>query len=168
MYLILYIPYLFFLFWIVFAILSIVKGAPFVISKKKARQAMLDLAHIMPGEKTLDLGSGDGSIVIQFAQAGAEAHGYEINLLLVWWSRVRIRLNGLQGRAFIHWGNFWKVDMHAYDVVSVFGIMHIMKDLEKKLRQELQPGSRVVSNTFQFPEWTVSAEQEHVYLYKMS
>lgn len=71
-------------------------NAPYAPSVKNRLDAMLDLANIQPGDKAVDLGSGDGRVVIAMAQAGAEAHGYEINPWLVLWSRYAIRRAGLK------------------------------------------------------------------------
>ncbi|MDQ3239736.1 MAG: hypothetical protein M3P33_04385 [bacterium] len=127
---ILFIPQLLFFIWMLFAVLSIAKGAPFVVTKKERVEKIIELAQIKQGELVADIGSGDGTIIIALARAGAIAHGYEINLLLVLWSWIRIRKLGLERCAFVHWSNMWTSDFSKYDVVVVYGITHIMKDLE--------------------------------------
>jgi hypothetical protein len=159
------IPPLLFLFWMIFAVLSIVKGAPFVITPKAKRDIILEFAEIHEGDVSVDIGSGSGSIVMTLAEAGAQAHGYEINLLLVMWSRMVILYRGLKGKALIHWANFWRADFSSFSVVTVYGISHIMSDLEKKLDAELRPGTRVISNTFRFPNWVPVKEKDGVILY---
>lgn len=143
------------------------QGAPFVRSRPETIQRMIALATVQPGEKAADLGAGDGSVVIALALAGAEAHGFELNPLLVWRARRNIGRAGLQDRAMIHWKNFWKADLSLFDVITVFGIPHIMGRLEKKLRRELKPGTRVVSNAFRFPTWQLTGEDHSVYLYRL-
>jgi cyclopropane fatty-acyl-phospholipid synthase-like methyltransferase len=149
-----------------FLVVGGIRGAPFVLTGSRKLRTMIDLANIQPGEKAVDLGSGDGRIVIAFAKAGAEAHGYEINPFLVLWSRYRINRAGLSGRAFVYWRDFWRVDLASFNVIAVFGMVHVMGPLERKLRRELRPGSRVVSNTFTFPRWTRSSGGGGVYLYE--
>ena len=154
--------------FLLFLIVGGVRGAPFVLTDSRTVKTMTGLANIQPGEKAADLGSGDGRIVIAIARAGAEAHGYEINPFLVLWSRYRISRAGLSQRAFVHWRDFWKVDFASYKVITVFGMFHIMGPLERKLRRELVPGSRVVSNTFTFPRWPHSSKEGRVYLYEQA
>jgi len=166
--LLLLIPAVFFTFWMVFAILSIAKGAPYINSRKKSIDAMLELANIRSGIKSVDIGSGSGPIVISFAKAGVQATGYEINFFLVLWSRLKIRLLGLSSMGSVKWGNFWKQNLSEYDVVTVYGIPFIMKDLEKKLVSELKPGSKIISNAFQFPNLPVAKQLGSVYLYVVS
>ena len=84
-------------------------GAPFEPTSDRKLKIMMKLAKVKKGEKAVDHGSGDGKIVIALAKAGAEAHGYEINPLLVLFSRYKIKKAGLKGKAFIHWKNFWKI-----------------------------------------------------------
>jgi ribosomal protein L11 methylase PrmA len=156
---------LFFLVLLLAYYSGIFKGAPFLPTQKHALEKMIALAQIQHGEKLADLGSGDGRIVIAAAKAGAEAHGYEINPLLVWWSRYQIKKAGLSDRAFIHQKNFWRVDFSDYNIVMLFGITGIMKGLEKKLKTELKPGSRVISNIFVFPNW-IGEKSGGVTMYK--
>ena len=141
------------------------RGAPFVPTHPRAVEHMLGFARPQAGERMADVGAGDGKIVIAFARAGVEAHGYEINPLLVALGRWRIRRAGLRGRATMHWQNFWQVDFSGFNIVTVYGIGHIMAPLEAKLGRELRAGARVVSNVFPFPNWKLEDEMDGVILY---
>lgn len=142
------------------------RGAPFVPSNKKKIKNMLALLGALQGMKAVDLGSGDGRLVMALARAGAQAHGYERNPILVFWARSRIWFAGLAAKAFIHHGSFWGTNLSSFDVVVIYGISGIMRELEEKLGRELQPGARIVSNTFPFPSWQPKREVEKVYLYE--
>lgn len=145
--------------------LAMVWGAPYVPSRHATVERMMDLAEIRPGDKTVDLGSGDGRIVIAMAQRGAEAHGYDNNPFLVFLARRRIRQAGLSKQAFIHWGNFWKVNYTPYDIVSVYAMPYIMKRLFRKLKRELRPGAKIISNAFAFPNEKPAKKEKGIYLY---
>lgn len=155
---------LIFLIWISSALF----GAPFQPSSDKEVKEIMELANVKKGQKTADLGSGNGKIVIEFAKRGAEAHGFEINPLLVLLSQKRIEKLGLQKNAFIHWKNFMKQNFSDFDIITSFQINYIMPDLEKKLMNELRQSSKVVSNTWKFPTWKPKRKLGHVYLYKKS
>ena len=151
----------------VLSIISMARGAPYVATDFQDIRRMIMLAKPMPGEKILDIGSGDGRIVMEFARHGIEAHGYEINPLLVAYSRHRIASAGLSDRARIHCGSFWNKNMNNFDIVSVYGVSRIMKPLEQKLQYELKSGARVVSYSFIFPSWKSSAQDGMVRLYRV-
>ena len=138
-------------------------GAPYVPSRKKDIEKMISLAEMKPGDKVVDLGSGDGRIIIAFARKGVEAHGYEVSPALVLWSRLKIYFLGLSDRAFIHYGNFWNTDLSKFNTVILFGFSKIMKDIEDKLKKELTPGSKIISNTFKLPNWEVSVFEDGIY-----
>lgn len=140
-------------------------GAPFQSSSNKELKEILVLAKPNKKQKIADLGSGNGKIVIEFAKRGIEAHGYEINPLLVWLSRRRIKNLGLQKKAFIHGGNFMNTNLSKFNVITSFQISYIMPGLEKKLKRELKKGSKVISNTWKFPNWKPKKKLGHVYLY---
>ena len=144
-------------------------GAPFESTSTKTLRKMIEFSKIKKGEKIADLGSGSGKIIIEFAKLPAvkEAHGFEINPLLVWISRRKIKKLNLEGKAFIHRKNFWKQDLSKYDVISIFQIVYVMKKLERKLKKELKKGSRVVSNTWKFPNWKLEKHEGDVYLYEV-
>ncbi|HTP58588.1 MAG TPA: hypothetical protein VMM82_06695, partial [Spirochaetia bacterium] len=127
---------------IFFVFFPLGRGAIYDPSSAEESRQMAELADIVKGEAAADLGSGDGRVVMALARCGAEAHGYEVNPLLVVRSRRLIRQNGLQGQAFIHWANFWRKDLSRYTVITVFQVGFVMGRLESKLRRELAPGSR--------------------------
>ena len=153
---------------LIFIIIPFMFGASYERSGKEVVKRMLAFSRIKKGEKFADLGSGDGRIVIAFAKAGTEAHGYEINPFLVLYSRWKIRKEGLRGRAFVHWRNFWNEDLGKYDVVIVFQISYLMVKLGRKLKQELKKGSRIISNKWKIRNWPIDKESDvgtGVYLY---
>jgi ribosomal protein L11 methylase PrmA len=156
----------FFLILFAFVPLIFFWGAIYLPTKKETIKKMIELAKIKPGDRAVDLGAGDGRLVIALAKAGAEAHGYEINPFLVFLAKLNIYRAGLKNKAFIHFKNFWEEDLSDFDIVVVFGISHIMKKLEAKIEKELKVGTRIISNSFSFPGWSASKKEDGVYLYK--
>jgi cyclopropane fatty-acyl-phospholipid synthase-like methyltransferase len=144
---------------------SLIKGAPYAPVSQERIKVMVKLLNLKKGQKMADLGSGDGRIMIAFARLGIEAHGYEINPILVLIANWYIRKYRLQNKAFIHWTDFWKSDLSRYDGITLFGITHMMPSLEKKLKSNLKPKAKVVSNHFQFPNWKASQTLSDVRLY---
>jgi cyclopropane fatty-acyl-phospholipid synthase-like methyltransferase len=134
-------------------LLGLLNGALYIPTDRKMVETMLDAAELHAGDRLVDLGSGDGRLLIAAAKRGIAAKGYEINPLLVWSTRRKIRAEGVEQLATVAWKDFWRADLSPYSVVTVFGIGHIMAPLERKLERELAPGSRVVANLFTFPNW---------------
>lgn len=154
-----------FIAFVVTSIYAVVSGAPFVPSMSSRVQTMLDLADVKPGDRLVDLGSGDGRLVVEAARRGAYAEGWEISPYLWLYSAVRIRLAGLHGRAKVHLGSYWPVHTGTFDVVTLYLLEGHMRRMEDKLMGELGQGSRVVSNAFRFPGWPQHRAEGHVYLY---
>jgi ribosomal protein L11 methylase PrmA len=146
--------------------LGIFTGAHYVPTSDERMERMLRLTEVKKGEKFVDIGSGNGKLVIAAALLGAEAYGYELNPVMVLISLANIRRAGLAGKAFVYWKDFWHQDFSSFDVITVYGIPHIMGLLEKKLQRELKPGSRVASNAFPFPTWPLVEKEGGVFLYK--
>ena len=168
-FLIIFLIVLFFLFFIIFfrtIIPVLFSGAFYAPTRQETVKKMISLAGLRPGDKAVDLGSGDGRIVIALSEAGIEAHGYEINPFFVWLARKNIRKAGLIDKASIHWKNFWNEDLSEFDIVTVFGIGYMMKKLEIKLKRELKAGARIVSNYFTFNKWPYSKKEDNIYLYQ--
>jgi hypothetical protein len=150
-----------------FVFFPIARGAIYDPSTHAEAEMMVGVAEVRAGEKAADLGSGDGRVVIELAQRGAEAHGYEINPVLVAVSRRNIRKAGLSGRAFIHWGNFWSRNLSAYELVTIFQVGFVMGRLEDKLKRELPLGARIVSHYWRFPTLEPDKTRGSIYRYRL-
>ena len=150
----------------IFMLVLLYRGPLFVPTRRKYVPRIIEMLDVRPGEKIVDLGSGDGRLLVAIAKAGAEAHGFEHNPLLVVKSKHNFKKEGVVGKAFVHMSNFWDVDVSQFDGVVVYGIPYIMTRLEEKLKKELRPGARVVSYSFPFPNWEPTAKEKAVYLYK--
>ncbi len=144
-------------------------GAPYVRSKKVKIEEMMALARLMPGESAVDLGSGDGSVVIAASRTGASAVGVEMNPMLVWYSRMRLRhaRPAMAGRARIMRGNFYNFSLRDMDVVFLYLWPSTVARLREKMERELKPGSRVISNAFPISGWTPTREDQGVFLYQI-
>jgi hypothetical protein len=143
------------------------RGAVFFPSTHSHARRMAELADVSYGDKAVDLGSGDGRLVIALARKGAESCGYEINPALVILSRWNIRRAGFAGRAHIRWGSFWRADLAPFQAVTVFQGSFIMRRLEKKVTHELGSGARVVSDYWRFPNLRPELISGTVYLYRI-
>ena len=143
------------------------RGAIYDPSTPYETGLMVEVAAIAPGEKAADLGSGDGRVVIELARRGAEAHGYEVNPVLVMISRRNIRRAGLAGKAFVHWKSFWRTDLARFDVLTVFQVDFVMGRLEAKLKRELTPDTRIVSHYWRFPSLRPMREHGRIFLYRV-
>jgi len=149
---------------------SVIKIPYFQTSRYRV-ETMVELAEVQTGEKGVDLGSGDGRIVIAFAQVhftgaqkGIEMHGYEIDEKLKQLSEENIKKLNLTN-AFIHNTDFWQEDLSIYDIICSYPMPTIMGRLEKKLQEELRPGARVLLNYFPFKHWKLKATKDNIYLY---
>lgn len=142
------------------------RGGPYAPIGELKTEAMMELLHIKKGERAVDIGAGDGRLVIALAKKGAVAHGYEINPILVGIARKKIKEAGLTGKAFMHLGDFWSLDLSKFDVITIYLSGHIMKQLEKKLTKEVKPGARVAVNYFKLPSWKPIKQKNTIYLYK--
>lgn len=140
-------------------------GAIYVPSSDEKVNKMMEFLEISPGQKIADLGAGDGKLVIAAAKAGAEAYGYEISPFLVSLAKKNIKKLGLENKAFVYCKNLWRQDLQNFDAVIVYGMTHMMKKLEKKLKRELKPGAKVVSNYFVLPTWKPDKAEDNIYLY---
>jgi SAM-dependent methyltransferase len=114
---------------------------------------MLDMAKVGPGDYVIDLGSGDGRMVIAAARRGAQAHGVEFNPDMVELARKNANAAGVTRLATYEKGDLFEADLSKATVVTMFLMDWINLKLRPSLLQ-LKPGTRIVSNTFSMADWT--------------
>jgi SAM-dependent methyltransferase len=114
--------------------------------------AMLDLAKVTPDDYVIDLGSGDGRIVIAAAKRGARALGLEYNPDMVALSKINAEKAGVSDRAAFMQADIFQADFSKATVLTLY----LLPDLNLKLRPKilnLKPGTRVVTNAFTMGDW---------------
>jgi len=145
------------------------RGAPWVPSSLSTVHQMLDLAEVKPDEMVYDLGCGDGRIlVIAALKYRARAVGIELDPLRWTWCQFLITILGLRDKVRILYGDFFKHDLSQAEIVTCYLLPDTNKNLQAKLLQELQPGTRVVSNTFLFPGLIETSQKGKTRLYIFS
>ncbi len=143
---------------------TMLHGPVFVPSSDEKLDTMLKLADPEPSANIIDLGSGDGKVVFALAERypEIEIEGIEINPLLVRRARIAAEERGLADRVSFTRGSFWDLDFGQYDLILLYGTSYIMEKLEQRLRAEMKPGARIVSNYFQFPQWEATRVMDDV------
>jgi hypothetical protein len=119
-------------------------------------EKMLDMAHVTASDYVIDLGSGDGRIVIAAAKRGARALGVEYDAALVEVSQRDARRAGVADRATFVQGDLYETDFSGATVLALFLLPDNLRELAPKFAA-LKPGTRIVTNRFGIPGWTPDA-----------
>ena len=127
---------------------------PFVVSPREVVDRMLRLAEPRPGELLVDLGSGDGRIVIEAAKRyGARGLGIDIEPALVERARNNARSAGVEALASFEVRDFFEMDLRGASVVTMYLLPEVNLKLMPRLLQDLKPGARVVSHDYEMGDW---------------
>lgn len=113
---------------------------------------MLRLAQLTPQDHLIDLGSGDGKIVIAAALEGAQALGIEYNPDLVALSQRRAREAGVAERARFEKADIFESDFSRATVITMYLLPHLNLRLRPRILA-LKPGTRIVSHEFRMGRW---------------
>lgn len=140
-------------------------GAPYLPTLKSQQQQALDLLNLKKGQTLLDLGSGDGRLLIAAAKRGIKCVGIEANPFLALFSYLITRR--YKGLITIKWGNFWATDWPQADGIYVFLHTRFMVRLHKKIIHDLE-GKKVsvVSYAFEIPGKKPKKTLGGMFLYK--
>lgn len=131
--------------------------APYRATPIAAVERMLDLAAVRAGTNLLDLGSGDGRIVIAAARRGAIACGIDIDPDRVAQARAAAEGAGVEAR--FEQGDLFAAELAEVDVVTLFLLTHVNAWLEGRLKRQLRPGARVAGYAFPMRNWPPAAEE---------
>lgn len=139
-------------------------GAPYLPTLSKQMQIALDLLDLKPGETMLELGCGDGRVLIAAAERGWRVVGYELNPLLALLCWLRTRKYG--ARVEVKCIDFWRAKWPEAAGIYGFILPRLMQKLDKKVAQECGKSVKVVSFAFAIPNRNPVKKQGGVFLYE--
>ena len=139
-------------------------GAPYLPTLKNRAEDAFKLLDLKPGQTMLELGSGDGRMLRMAAKRGIKSVGYELNPLLVIYSKVVcFRYRKL---ITVKCRNYWQVTLPKCDGIYVFLLDRYMDKLNKKIIQEKHNSVKLVSFAFQITDKKPTKENNGLFLYK--
>jgi len=128
--------------------------APFVATDFEVVDAMLGLAQVRPGDYVVDLGSGDGRILIAAARSfGARGLGVDIDPARVREAEANARTAAVAARVAFRREDLFETPLAEADVLTLYLSREVNLRLRPRILGQMRPGSRVVSHDFDMGEW---------------
>jgi SAM-dependent methyltransferase len=132
---------------------------PYIPSTRMNVDEMLRVGGVTPADRVYDLGSGDGRVVIAAARDyGARGVGIELDPELVKLSAANARAAGVAERVQFRQGDVLTADISEATVVTLYLLTSLVARLEKRLLNELKPGTRIVAHDYGFEKWKPDRE----------
>jgi SAM-dependent methyltransferase len=124
---------------------------PFVVTPDAVVDRMLHLAQPKAGERLVDLGSGDGRIVIQAAKRfGTSGYGVDIDPKLVRLANENAKRAGVEALAKFEVRDLFETDLRGVNVVTMYLLPEVNLQVLPRLLEQLKPGARIVSHDYDF------------------
>ncbi len=143
------------------ALAQLVVDVPYISTPLNVVAAMLEMARVTPADYLIDLGSGDGRIVIEAAKrSGARGMGIDLSANLVNTANVAARRERVAGQVTFVEGNLFNFDIGKATVITMYLLPSITLKLRPRILSQLRPGTRVVSHDFDLGEWLPDLERE--------
>lgn len=134
--------------------------APYVVTDYEVVDAMLAMAQVRPDDDVIDLGSGDGRILIAAARShGARGLGVDIDPARIRESNENANAAGVAGRIEFRRQDLFETPLGDADVLTLYLSNDINRRLRPRILAEMRPGTRVVSHDFDMGDWR--ADQRH-------
>jgi protein-L-isoaspartate O-methyltransferase len=134
--------------------------APYVPTPQSLVNKMLELVEAGPGDILYDLGCGDGRFLITaVADFNVEkAVGYELNKHLYEVAEDNVARRGLIDEIRIESGDFMDADFSEATIITLYLTTSGNAKLRPKFKEELKPGTRIISHDFPIMGWTLSTQ----------
>ena len=139
-------------------------GAPFLPTLRGQINEALNQLNLQPGQTMLELGCGDGRVLVAAARRGLTVVGYELNPILAFVAWLRTRR--YHSHSIVIWGDFWRASWPPADGVFGFILPRYMTKLHKKLIQYPYKPIKVASFAFTIPDNKPAKISKGIFLYK--
>jgi len=127
---------------------------PYVTTDLEVVDAMLGLAEVRPDDYVIDLGSGDGRILIAAARSnGARGLGVDIDPARIRESNDNARAAGVLGRVVFRRQDLFATPLAEADVLTLYLLPEVNLRLRPRILAEMRPGARMVSHDFDMGDW---------------
>ena len=134
---------------------------PYVQTPQNVVDTMLGIARIGPGDYVIDLGSGDGRMVITAARKhGARGFGVDLDRNLVALANRNAAKAGVADRAVFYQRDLHETDVAAASVLTLYLLPEVNLMIRTRLLATLKPGTRIVSHDYGMGEWRPDFETE--------
>jgi ubiquinone/menaquinone biosynthesis C-methylase UbiE len=137
-----------------------VLDVPYVPTPPEVVDRMLEMAAVRPDDFVIDLGSGDGRIAIAAARKGARALGIDIDPERVLEAQDNARKAGVRERVRFQRQNLFETRIGDATVLTMYLLTKVNLDLRPRILEELKPGTRVVSHSFDMGNWKPDIHSE--------
>jgi precorrin-6B methylase 2 len=126
---------------------------PYVPTPQDVVDRMLDMAKLTKDDFHIDLGSGDGRIVVSAAKRGAHSMGVDLNPTRIAEANENAQKAGVTDRVTFVQGNLFEMDISKANVLTMYLLQGVNLQLRPRILSELRPGTRVVSHAFSMNDW---------------
>ncbi len=133
---------------------------PYVPTPQPVVDKMLDMADVGPGDYVIDLGSGDGRIVISAVQRGAYGHGIDLDPERIKEARENAAAQDLGDEVMFLQENIFETDFSRASVITMYLLNSVNRKLRPHLLENLEPGTRIVSHSFNMGDWEPDQQVE--------
>ncbi len=132
---------------------------PYVPTPENVVEQMLDLVDVQPSDYVIDLGSGDGRIVIAAAKRGATGHGIDLDPQRIAEARDNAIENGVDDQIMFIEGDLFETDFSKASIITMYLLPSVNEKLRPELLDKLEPGTQIVSHSFDMGEWEPDKEK---------
>ncbi len=133
-------------------------SVPYVPTPQEVVERMLEIAKVTTSDYVIDLGSGDGRIVITAAKKhGARGFGVDLNPVRISEANENARKAGVTDKVAFYQRDLFETDVSEATVITMYLLPRVNLELRPKLL-ELKPGTRLVSHDFSMGDWKPDAQ----------
>jgi hypothetical protein len=140
-------------------------GAPYLPVRKQDIEAAFKLVDLGSQDVVIDLGSGDGRLLVESANRGARVIGYELNPILCAISMFRLRR--FRSQAEVHRRNLLSADVSQATVIFIFGFAWIMPLVADQLKKEARREVKIISFAYELPGFVEIKKEGIARLYRI-